>query len=61
MMNYIDEPARKIEVVKETDVLVLGGGIAGVSAALAARRQGARVILLEKEFGLEDWSLWVMF
>jgi hypothetical protein len=52
MMNYIDEPARKIEVVKETDVLVLGGGIAGVSAALAARRQGARVILLEKEFGL---------
>ncbi|WBL37452.1 FAD-dependent tricarballylate dehydrogenase TcuA [Tepidiforma flava] len=32
----------------ETDVLVVGGGIAGLSAALAARQAGARVILIEK-------------
>src|SRR6476646_7839426 len=30
----------------ETDVLVAGGGIAGVCAAVAAARNGARVILL---------------
>ncbi len=32
----------------ETDVLVLGGGIAGVWAAIAAARCGARVTILEK-------------
>jgi len=38
------------EITKECDVLVAGGGIAGISAALAAARQGKRVILLEKEY-----------
>lgn len=37
-------------VVKECDVLVCGGGFGGISAALAAARQGKRVILLEKLF-----------
>lgn len=32
------------------DVLVCGGGFAGISAALAAARQGKKVILLEKQF-----------
>jgi succinate dehydrogenase/fumarate reductase flavoprotein subunit len=32
----------------ETDVLILGGGIAGVWAAIAARRAGARVTIMEK-------------
>ena len=32
----------------ETDVLVLGGGIAGCWAAISAARQGARVTLVEK-------------
>lgn len=32
------------------DVLVCGGGFAGISAALAASRMGKRVILLEKEY-----------
>lgn len=34
------------------DVLVCGGGIAGISAALAAARAGKRVILLERQFML---------
>ncbi|MGI6216964.1 MAG: FAD-dependent oxidoreductase [Coriobacteriales bacterium] len=34
------------------DVLVCGGGVAGVSAAIAAARQGARVLLLEKRESL---------
>jgi len=29
------------------DVAILGGGMAGVTAALAARRRGARVVLFE--------------
>lgn len=34
------------------DVLVAGGGVAGIAAALAAARQGAKVLLLEKQFML---------
>ena len=30
------------------DVCVVGGGVAGVAAALAAAREGASVVLLEK-------------
>ena len=37
-------------IVKECDVLVCGGGFGGISAALAAARQGKRVILLEKQY-----------
>lgn len=33
---------------KRYDVVVIGGGIAGVSSAIAASRQGARVLLLER-------------
>ena len=34
------------------EVAVCGGGIAGISAALAAARQGKKVILFEKEYML---------
>ena len=37
-------------VAYECDVLVCGGGFAGISAALAAARQGKKVILLEKQY-----------
>ena len=34
--------------MKECDVLVAGGGVGGVPAAVAAARRGARVILAER-------------
>lgn len=48
-MNYILEN-RKIEIKNECEVLVAGGGIAGIAAALSAARAGAKVILLEREY-----------
>ena len=36
----------------ECDVLVAGGGIAGIAAAMASAREGAKVILLERSFVL---------
>ncbi len=40
------------KISENCDVLVCGGGFAGISAALAAARQGKKTILLEKEFVL---------
>ena len=44
----VDESARETPVVGETDVLVVGGGPAGLAAAIAAARSGARVVLTER-------------
>ena len=46
--GWLNQPAREIPVVAEADVVVLGGGPAGVAAAVSAARNGAKVILLER-------------
>lgn len=51
-MKYCKESAKKIRVAGTYDVIVIGGGIAGISAALAAQRQGAKTLLIEKQFML---------
>jgi ribulose 1,5-bisphosphate synthetase/thiazole synthase len=50
--SFITEPRKKIPVSGEYDVVVVGGGIAGVAAAVAAARNSASVCLIEKENAL---------
>lgn len=42
------------ETLVKTDVLILGGGIAGSHAAINARRKGVKVVVVEK--GATKWS-----
>lgn len=44
----IIEPARETKICRETEVLVVGGGPAGVAAAIAAARNGADTALIER-------------
>ena len=47
-MEWISEPERKIPVIDNVDLLVCGGGFAGVAAAISAAKNGVKVMLLEK-------------
>ncbi|MHA1107361.1 MAG: FAD-dependent oxidoreductase, partial [Promethearchaeota archaeon] len=47
-MKMIDEPSKKIPIIAETEVLVVGGGPAGISAALGAARAGVDVMIVER-------------
>ena len=44
----IEEPARQVPLYGEYEVVVLGGGPAGIAAAVAAARAGRRTLLIER-------------
>ncbi|MCR4621305.1 MAG: FAD-dependent oxidoreductase [Clostridiales bacterium] len=53
MVKTVSIPARDVPVRGSYDVIVAGGGVAGIAAALSARRAGAgKVLLIEREFTL---------
>lgn len=47
-VKFVTEPSRKIKVLAETEVLVLGSGPAGVGAAIAAAREDADTLLIDR-------------
>ena len=48
-MNYINEKEKQIPVHAECDVLVVGSGPAGLSAAIAAAREGVKVDVYKRQ------------
>ncbi|WP_162270166.1 FAD-dependent oxidoreductase [Christensenella timonensis] len=47
-MKTVTEASREVPVLCEADVVVIGGGAAGIGAALGAGRAGAKTILIER-------------
>ncbi len=47
-MKYITEKERKIPVIAAPEVLVVGAGPAGIGAAIASARMGAKTMIIEK-------------
>lgn len=46
--GFLVEPPRRTPIVREVDVLVCGGGVSGVGAALGAARTGAKTMVIER-------------
>jgi succinate dehydrogenase/fumarate reductase flavoprotein subunit len=47
-MEKIAEPAREIDVLMDADVVVVGGGPAGIAASVGAARTGAKTVVVEQ-------------
>lgn len=58
--DFILEPEKKIPVFRRVDVCVVGGSPSGVAAAVCAARNGASVLLLERNSFLGGQSVGTM-
>src|ERR1700758_4543616 len=47
-LDRIIEPAAEVPVVRRSDLVVVGGGPAGIAAAVSGARNGLSVVLLER-------------
>lgn len=64
-MQTVTEPERTLPVSGEFEIIICGGGPAGISAACAAARRGRKTLLLERNSclggiwtaGLMPWIL----
>lgn len=48
VIRTIPEPNKSVDVVRECDVVVVGGGPGGIGAAVSAARNGADTVLIER-------------
>ena len=52
MTDYVLERERKLPVISHYDIVVVGAGIAGTAAALAASRHNKKVLLVERMYAI---------
>lgn len=52
MYDFVNEPPRQTPVQQHCITAVVGGGFAGIAAALSAARAGSDVILFEQQYAL---------
>jgi hypothetical protein len=45
--SFLTEPSRKTPILREVDIVVVGGGMAGSCAAISAGRMGLKTLLVE--------------
>ena len=48
MSEFVKVPEKDVSVAYDVDVAVAGGGVSGVFAALAAARNGARTVIIDR-------------
>lgn len=46
--GFVIEPEKRVTIALEADVVVAGGGISGIIAAIAAGRKGVKTVLMDR-------------
>ena len=54
MNRTVFEPARNVPVTHEADVVVCGGGTAGIACAVCAARLGLQVVMISPHAHIEE-------